>query len=818
MSGLPLQRTRLAVALVSATAVALQLVLMRVLALQFWGHLAALVIGVALLGYGTSGTALTLLRTKVQTDRRRWLGSVILLLGLCILLAPRAARLVSVNVQFLAWDPAQAGGVLVLELVYMLPFVLAGAAVGIVLMEDPERLAGHYAATLFGSGLGALGAVLAMEAVPTSGLPTVLVAVTLIAAALIIPPGWRGLGGLAATLAAAGLLTAGWPWRPVVSEFKALPQFMDMPESEILERVEGPLGRLDVVAGPAVRHAPGLGLGFVEEIPPHAVILLDGDAASAVYACADRNAWRFMDHTTGAAVYHLWRPLPPVPSGRTDCVSAPSAATPEVLVIGAGGGSEIGLAQHHGARAIVALEMNRQLIALLTGPLRDRGGGIYLADNVTVLPTEARGYLARTERTFDIIQLPALDAFGATGAGLHAAQESYLYTIEAFGEMFDRLSAGGYLSLTRWARTPPRDELKALAMAAETLRQRSREPRDHLAMIRNWATVTVLVSEQPFTPAAAGALREFCADRGFDLCLLPGLARQEANRFHVLDQPLYYDAAQALLGADRVVFSERYLFDITPASDDRPYFFRSLRWTSLREFWRQFGSHGRAHLDLGSWLAAAALLQGVAVGAVLILLPLVPRRRGLRGIRRRGPVLVYFLMLGAGFMLLEIGFLQKLILYLSHPIYAAATVIAAFLVASGLGSLASGRRTAPHTAIARSALIVACLGLVMMWSLDGWLKLTRGSPLPVRVLLASATIAPLAFFMGQLMPAGLALLGRERPALVPWAWAVNGFASVSATVAVPLIAAEAGFKTVLLAAVACYLLAGWSGRRLPPPA
>ena len=213
-------------------------------------------------------------------------------------------------------------------------------------------------------------------------------------------------------------------------------------------------------------------------------------------------------------------------------------------------------------------------------------------------------------------------------------------------------------------------------------------------------------------------------------------------------------------------------------------------------------------------MSAAALLQGIAVGLALILLPLTPLSRSLRGVERRLPVLVYFLMLGAGFMLLEIGFLQKLILYLAHPIYAAAAVIAAFLVFSGLGSLAAGRRAPGRRPIILAALAVVAIGSLTLLVIDGWLALSRGAPLPARLAIACATIAPLAFFMGRLFPAGLALVSRDRPALVPWAWAVNGFASVSATVACPLIAAELGFGAVLMMALGCYLLAGLCSRWL----
>jgi hypothetical protein len=223
-----------------------------------------------------------------------------------------------------------------------------------------------------------------------------------------------------------------------------------------------------------------------------------------------------------------------------------------------------------------------------------------------------------------------------------------------------------------------------------------------------------------------------------------------------------------------------------------------------------------AFLELGTLMSIAALAQGVAAGVVLILVPLAVRVRWLARARRRTAVLGYFLLLGLGFMLLEIGCLQKLILYLAHPIYSAAVVIAGFLVFSGLGSLASSRwGPRPRRALPAAAAVVALLAVVLFFVLDDWLAWSQGWPLAARFAVACATIAPLAFAMGHLFPVGLRQVGLSEPGLVPWAWAVNGFASVVAAVGTPLLAAEVGFSRVVLAAVLCYALAGIVSRWLP---
>ena len=795
---MPVLRLRLALALVSAATIALELALMRALSLRFWSHFAYMVISVALLGFGASGTALTLLRRRVLARPMTWLCALALLLPLAILAVPRAADMVPLNVQFLAWSPAQLGNVLGLELLMAVPFLIAGGIVGIALMDRPERIGGHYAANLVGSGLGAVLVVLAMEVLDTSELFTALAAAAFVAAALIVP--WRRARAATASGAVAVvlvLLAVLAPWEPAVSEYKMLPQAMDMPDTREIYRTEGPLGRIDVVEGPAVRYAPGLSLQYVEPLPPHALLITDGDQVSSVYDCAGLEDWAFMDQTTGAAAYHV-------------------CGGPRVLVVGAGGGSGIGLALYHGRPEVVALEMNRDVIATMTGPLRGRGGDVYRADAVTVVNREARGYLAGTGRRFDIIDVPAIDAFGASGAGLYATQESYLYTVESFGSMLDHLSDGGVLGITRWARTPPRDELRAFDMAAAALRGRGLDPASHLAMIRNWATVTVLTFKEPLTAGQAAKLRAFCEARGFDLCALPGLDASETNEFHVLARPYYFGAARALLGSGRDAYINDYVFDIRPVTDDRPYFFHTFRWRSMPVLMRRLGGMSPAFLELGYIMSVAALVQGLAAAAVFILLPLLGRAGELRAERRRTAVFGYFLLLGVGFMLLEIGFMQKLILYLAHPIYSAAAVITSFLVFSGLGSRFSSRWSArPKRIIGGAAVAVVLIAAAYSFVLDGWLGLTQAGSMPLRFLVACATIAPLAFAMGHMFPCGLRQVAGSGPALVPWAWAVNGFASVAATVGTPLLAAEVGFARVILAAVLCYALAGLVSRRLP---
>ena len=840
---MPRHRTRLAVALVSLAVIGLELVLMRSLSLRWWHHFAYLVISVALLGFGASGTVLALLWRVVEGWWREWMAGAALLLALSIPLARWAARAVTLDVQYLAWDLGQAAQVGLLEVLLFVPFLFAGAVIGLALMDEPERVGGHYAANLVGSGLGAVAAVLLMHVLATEHLFIVMAGAAFLAGAIITP--WYRAGGVAAVLLTAIALIHVYalaPRDPLFSPYKTLPQALAMPGTEIIYEDEGPLGRIDVVAGPALHYGPGLSLAWTDPLPPHVLMILDGDAASGIYDVADRDGWRFLDYTTKAAAYHL-RPVgqgdgevnarrvsaPAAPSARDSQESgarrvrrpaARESQPADALIVGAGGGADVGLARYHGARRVVALEMNPDVMEAMTGPLSARGGRIYQAPGVDVVALEARGYLASTDRRFRLIQVPPVEAFGASGAGLYAAAESYLYTVESVGAMLDHLAPGGVVCLTRWVQEPPRDGLRLFDTARAALARRGLAPALRLAMIRSWVTVTVMVSRQPLTEAATDRLRGFCESRRFDLCYLPDLEADEVNRYHVLERPYFAEGAAALLSPRREAFLEAYPFAVGAVTDDAPYFSHFLKWGRLGELADQVGRRVRAYLERGYLMLAAALVQAVGLAAVLILVPLVPRAAGLRGTPGKAASLGYFLLIGLGFLALEMGFLQRFILYLAHPVYSAAVVISAFLVFGGLGSMVSRYwGVGPRQVGASAAAGVVVLGAVYLMHLDEWLAATQGEPMAVRFLIAGAFAAPLAFAMGHMLPSGMRQVGWSAPAVVPWAWAAGGTASVIATVGTPLAAIHVGFRWVGLVALACYAAACLVAWRLPqqPP-
>jgi hypothetical protein len=584
---------------------------------------------------------------------------------------------------------------------------------------------------------------------------------------------------------------------PQPSEYKGLSQALQIAGTAVLDQRSSPLGFLTTVASPEIpfRHAPGLSLATPQEPAEQLAVFSDGDSLSVITRFDGRlEPLDYLRYTSSALPYELLE-------------------EPEVLVLGAGGGSSVLQALGAGAVKIDAVELNPQFTELVDGTFADFGGGLYRRPEVTVHEREARGFLAAESRRYDLVQIDLLDSFSASAAGLYALSESYLYTVEALEEMLAHLHPGGFLSITRWLKLPPRDGLKLLATAREALARRGvADPGAQLVLLRSWNTSTLLLAERPFSAAQIDAVRSFAAERWFDLAWYPGMARAQANRFNRWREPWLHDGAVALLGDGRDRFIGDYKFDLRPATDDRPYFFHFTKWRVVPEILALRGRGGLPLLEQGYLLLVATLAQATAAGLLIILLPLLLARgvdrRGQPGHpgAGRGRVLSYFLALGFAFMLVEIAFIQKFILFLSHPLYAVAVVLAAFLVFAGLGSALS-RRWSGRPVLGRIVAAIVGLSLAYLLLLPPLFDRLMAWPDAARIVVASVLIAPLALLMGMPFPLGLDRVAMSRPAWIPWAWGINGCASVLGAVLATLIAIHGGFTLVIFLALACYLLA-----------
>jgi hypothetical protein len=494
------------------------------------------------------------------------------------------------------------------------------------------------------------------------------------------------------------------------------------------------------------------------------------------------------------------------------------------LIIGVGGGGDLKTALVMGTERIVGAEINPTTAAMMRGPFRDYSGGIYDDPRVTIEIKDGRAVVAGTDEEFDQIQITGADTYAALASGANLTAESYLYTIEAVRDYLTHLSENGVLCVLRWRFFPPREELRFVGLCGKVLKELgAADPRRHIAVVNVSAKgdaiagvnvdahyALTIVKRTPLTDYEIGFIRKFVRFHpqkdAYGVAYLPGEPSEPEFQG-------YLDAIAAG-EAETEKFEDDYAFAIDTVTDDRPFFFQFFRLRSL--FSADTGTGGRFHFHdvIGAGPAGLQVLWLSLAGAVVLVLVFVfaPlalfRREGLSvaGAKRSA---LFFVCVGVAYMAIEMATVQRLTLFLGHPLKALGVGLSTFLLASGLGAFTTGRiGLGLETARGRAAaLVVAALAVAHAFLLPRFFAACEGFGPDERVILAIVAIAPLAFAMGMPFPLGLRAVRQTAPPLLPWALGVNGGASVIASVGAILLAMEIGFRAVLLVAAAIYVAA-----------
>ncbi|MEE8538719.1 MAG: hypothetical protein V3S54_02800, partial [Woeseiaceae bacterium] len=559
--------------LISSAAIGYEILLMRLLSIVQWHHFAYMIISLALLGYGASGTVIAIGRRLLEPRFAFAFATSGLLFGVTMVACFAIGQRVPFNALEVVWNPRQLIYLAGIYLVFFVPFFFAASCVGLALTCLKAHISRIYFFDLLGAGIGAAMIIVALFMLsPQNALR--LLAVLALSASVLMSPAVPLLirkrlmfaQGVCLVVLLFGLPQNWLDFR--ISPFKGLSQALQVVDTKVLAQYSNPLGLVTVVESPTIpfRDAPGLSLNTRSEPPEQLALFTDADAMSVITRYdGNLESLAYMEDVTAALPYQL-------------------LDGPSVLVLGAGGGTDVLFALYHGAREIDAVELNPLMRKLVGETYADFAGHLYEDDRVKVHAGEARGFVARQTGSYDLIQVALLDSFSAAGSGVQTLNESYLYTIEGIEEYLRHLEPGGMLAITRWLRIPPRDSLKLFATAVDALRRAGvAAPGRQLALIRSWNTSTLLVRNGEFTEQEIGKIREFSRSRSFDTAFYPSMLAAAANHYNILAEPYFFEGATALLSDRAGDFIERYKFDITPASDDQPYFFHYFKWSSLPE-------------------------------------------------------------------------------------------------------------------------------------------------------------------------------------------------------------------------------------------
>ncbi|MBC7261436.1 MAG: hypothetical protein H5T63_05435, partial [Chloroflexi bacterium] len=536
-----------------------------------------------------------------------------------------------------------------------------------------------------------------------------------------------------------------------LSPYKTLSISLLFPDARLLFSRWNAFSRVDVVESKGIHSAPGLSLAFTEDLPRQLGLLVDGGNLSPITCIESPSDERFLQYLPAALPYLL----------------RPQA---RALVIEPRGGLDILTALHHGASSVVALESNPLVVQAVREHAHPCRVTIYDAPQVTVVFEEARSYLRRSQEQFDIVQLSLSDTYQPVVSGAYSLSESYAYTVEAFLEYLNHLREEGILVISRWVQSPPTEELRACALVAEALRRCGVEdPSQRVIAFRSWSTATILAKRTLFRPDEIKQLREFCTARNFDVIYYAGIAAEETNRYNILRDTAHYDTfSHVLSNRELQAFFKQYPYEVSPPSDDRPFFFHYFKWGQMPTILRGLGKTWQPFGGSGFLILVALLVLALFLSTVLILLPLALRSRTRLteplALRRAVGYLLYFACLGLGFLFVEMPLLQQFILFLGQPAYSFSLVLFSILLFSGLGSYVAGRFP-----LMRLLPTLVLLVLAYPLLLSRLFTLAIGWSLPLRLAIAALSLGPLGFLLGQPMPGGIRLLEERAPQWIPWA-------------------------------------------------
>jgi len=771
--GIP-ERTLLAgLGLTSFSALLLELALTRLFSVVLFYHFAFLAISIALLGLGAGGVFAYLLKAKLATIATRRLATtlcimnaVIVVLVLEIVLHVPVALQVS-GMNFLRLT--------VLYLAAAVPFLLTGLLFSVVFARENSRIPRLYGADLCGGALACLAVVPLLNWL---GGPNVILfsAITLAVAAVI----WadsrfsrRNAALLAFALAA--LTGANYSGRLIdVVYAKGMfrdPAWVEFARWNALSRVE------------------------VDKQGQAKAIVIDADASTYIMN-ADLSHWQ------GTVWEHNLMSAPPALAN----VLRPHG---DFAIIGPGGGVDVLRAVANGSASVTAIEIN-PIIAdtIMRGRYADYAQHLYERPDVHIHVTDGRSFLRSTQQRFDVVQMTLVDTWASTAAGAFALSENNLYTVEAFREYFEHLKPDGMIAITRWEFQHPREALRVVAVAMEALHglgiadpSRNFTVASQGELNADGIPVVVLAKKTPFTAAEETAvIRHF--DRYFEL-----------DPLYLPSQPGQNPFSALIASNDPAGFARGYAYNVAPVNDNAPFFFFTLKPAQI------LGEKGlREGIDwkvnLGVLVLLLMLVISFCAVLVFLILPLLFRSEGAR---RPALPLLYFVAVGLGYILVEIAFIQRFVLFLGHPTYALTVVIFLLMLSSGAGSLFSRLWLSRAETVWVPLLLVVATILVYVFFLPSRLATMVGLPFGYRLVVSGVLLIPLGFLMGMPFPTGLRVLAErassafaDQPSsgsAIEWAWAMNAAASVLGSVTAMVIAIQFGLNATLACGAGAYLAA-----------
>ena len=762
------------IGLSSFAALLLELALTRLFSVVLFYHFAFLAISIALLGLGAGGVFAYLKKTWLTRFETRNLAAWLSVAN--ALLIPFVLDVVLRTPVSLELSQSNFLRLTVIYIASAIPFFLTGLQFSIIFARESGHIPRLYGADLCGGALACLGIVPLLNFL--GGPNTILFAALIAAVAGSVWATTADVRRVTLTLASVllGLIAANHSGRllDVVYAKGAFrdPTMVEFARWNAISRVE------------------------VDRQDNAKVIVIDADANTFIMNSDPKNwqntSWQRNLMSAPPALVNVLRPHG------------------EYAIIGPGGGVDVLRAVANGSPDVTGIEINPIIAnSIMRDRYADYSYHLYQRPEVHVHVTDGRSFVRNAKQSFDVVQMTLVDTWASTAAGAFALSENSLYTVEAFQEYFEHLKPDGMIAITRWEFQQPREALRVVSVAMEALHRLGVEnPAKNFIVVsegdldEDGLPVVVLAKKSAFSQQEENAIEQHL-NRYPNLVALYRPSDAGDNPFSSL-----------IASNNPSAFARQYAYNVAPVNDNAPFFFFTLKLGQiLRPQSLQQGIDWKVNLGVAV-LGMVLIISVIAVVAFLVI-PLALRQRR----RERWERLLYFVAVGLGYIMVEIAFIQRFVLFLGHPTYALTVVVFLLLLSSGAGSLASRRWLGQASSAWLPLTIIVAALVLYVFILTGLLNALVGLAFIAKLLVSAALLVPLGFAMGMPFPTGLRALSlvsidipesRSNHAgenAVEWAWAMNAASSVLGSVLAMVIAIQFGLNITLACGASAYLAA-----------
>lgn len=769
-----------------------EVLLTRIFSVTTWYHFAFLSISVTITGLAAGGIAVYLHPLFFREDRTHQQMAAFSA-GFAVFAS--LAILVHLFFPYLL-GAANAAIIMVATLVLTIPFTIAaftasGIVISLCLTRFPKNVAALYAADLVGAALGCLALVGALRIMDGVSCVFLVSTIAAIAGALFLCDSaeenrklqlvtlscFIGFGALTLVQALSyrnqhPVINIGW-----TKGLKEAPNLYHLWNSFSRVRVFGD-GEVLSPADPygLSSHVDGIQAKFL-------YLDIDGGAATPILKFGgDAKAVDHLRYEISNAAHYI-RP------------------ESETAVVGAGGGKDLLSALIFGDKHVTAIDINENILNTVHNHFADYSGNLRSNPKVTLINDEARSYITRTDSKFDIIQVSMIDTWAATASGAYTLSENGLYTVESFKILLNHLKPHGVLTVSRWyAHGIPSEFYRLVSLSAYTLKLQSKDPAAHIIVLRNMpkkenmipdGVGTLLLSPDPFSEEDYRKIEKYASEMDFEIIY----------DLNISKDPILTALAK---GENPARAAASVPFNLQAPTDDSPFFFQPISLAHLTD-----PQAFARNMNISNIMAGLLLLvAGLATFVITVYCIRIPYLQSSDHelIKKSKNLFFYFFSIGAGFMFVEMSQIERLTIFLGHPVYGLSVVLFALLLSTGIGSVLSeiwfSKSKAP--AFSAPAAILAMLVLYAIVS-GGILEAAVGYQVVGRILTAVALLFPLGLALGSGFPAGMRVASKQAPSLTPWLWGINGAASVWISVLAIIVAMLSGIQLSYFCGLAFYI-------------